>query len=207
LSLIGSFYLNCTLPTSYLLFPTTYPLPTYLLFLITYLHSYLHTSYAPIYYLCRNPSLGLATKTMACKVTGQEGSLGVKENVRECTLTLPKELPLWELESWLTPECLENDCKGQNLMDWKVLYIIGKLLKRRCLKWARMTHLDIWNTSYGQKKGRESNQQFNSRPLKVRNQPNFLACRWRETHFWKALNKSYNFVLNLISIGDLHTKL
>jgi len=28
-------------------------------------------------------------------------------------------------------------------MDWK-FYIIEKLLKRRCLKWARMTHLDIW---------------------------------------------------------------
>jgi len=34
-------------------------------------------------------------------------------------------------------------------MDWRVLYIIGNLLKCRCLKWAHMTHLDIWNTSYG----------------------------------------------------------
>jgi hypothetical protein len=32
-------------------------------------------------------------------------------------------------------------------------YIIGKLLKCRYLKWTRMTHLDIWNISYGQKKG------------------------------------------------------
>jgi hypothetical protein len=30
-----------------------------------------------------------------------------------------------------------------------------------------MTHLDIRNTSYGQKKGQESNWQFDSRPLKV----------------------------------------
>jgi hypothetical protein len=36
------------------------------------------------------------------------------------------------------------------------LYINGKLLERRCLKWARIAHLDIWNTSYGHKKGRES---------------------------------------------------
>jgi hypothetical protein len=33
-----------------------------------------------------------------------------------------------------------------------VLCIIEKLLKRRCLKWAHIAHLDIWNTSYGQKK-------------------------------------------------------
>jgi hypothetical protein len=43
-----------------------------------------------------------------------------------------------------------------------VLYIIGDLLEPRYLKWARIIHLDIWNTSYGQKKGRESNYQKKS---------------------------------------------
>jgi hypothetical protein len=38
-------------------------------------------------------------------------------------------------------------------MAYDFLYIIGNLLERRCLKWARIAHLDIWNTSYGQKKG------------------------------------------------------
>jgi len=80
-------------------------------------------------------------------------------------------------------------------------------LKLKCLKWARMTHLDIWNTSYGQKKGRESNWQFDSRPLKVKNQSDFLACRWRATCRWKALNEGYNFALVLISIWGLHVKL
>jgi hypothetical protein len=47
--------------------------------------------------------------------------------------------------------------RGQNSMDWGVLYIIEKLLQCRCLKWAHMTHLEIGNISYGQKKGRESN--------------------------------------------------
>jgi hypothetical protein len=63
--------------------------------------------------------------------------------------------------------------------------------------------LDIWNTSYGQKKGQKSNCQFDSQPLKVRNQPDFLACRWR----WKALDESYNFASDLISIRGLHAKL
>jgi hypothetical protein len=84
---------------------------------------------------------------------------------------------------------------------------IGKLLKLRCLKWARMTHLDIWNTSYGQKKGQESNCQFDSRSLKVGNWLNFLVFRWRATYYWKALNKGYNFSSDLISIRGLHTKL
>jgi hypothetical protein len=97
--------------------------------------------------------------------------------------------------------------RGQNPLDWKVFYIIENLLKLKCLKWARMTHLDIWNISYGQKKGRESNWQFDSRPLKVKNRPNFLICRWRATHRWKALEEGYNFALNFISIGGLHAKL
>jgi hypothetical protein len=120
---------------------------------------------------------------------------------------LKKELPLWELESRWTPKCLESNCKGQNPMAQRVPYTIGKLLKRRCLKWARMTHLDIWNTSYGQKKGRESNWQFDFRPQKVKNRLYFLMYRWCATYHWKAFDEGYNFVLDLISIKGFHTKL
>jgi len=74
-------------------------------------------------------------------------------------------------------------------------------------KWAHITHLDIWNTSYGQKKGQESNCQFDSQPLKVRNQPDFLVCRWCGTYRWKDLDEGYNFASDLISIRGLHTKL
>jgi hypothetical protein len=66
---------------------------------------------------------------------------GVWENVREWTCTLASELPLWELESQWTSKFLESDWRGQNTLDWSVPYIIGKILKRRCLKWACMTHL------------------------------------------------------------------
>jgi hypothetical protein len=116
------------------------------------------------------------------------------------------ELPLWELESQWTPESSERNCRGQNPLVKKVFYIIGKLLKLRCLKWALMTHLYIWNTSYDQTKGRESNWQFDSRPIKVRNQPDFLACRSCATYRWKALAKGYNFAWNIIEIKGLHVK-
>jgi hypothetical protein len=45
------------------------------------------------------------------------------------------------------------------------------------------------------------------RPLKVKNRPNFLVCRWCATYFWKVLDEGYNFALNLISIKGFHTKL
>ncbi len=53
---------------------------------------------------------------------------GVQNNVREWTLTIPSELPFWELESWWTFESSKSDCRGQNSLDWRVLYIIGKIL-------------------------------------------------------------------------------
>jgi hypothetical protein len=111
------------------------------------------------------------------------------------------------MESWWILETSKNDCRGQNPMACGVFYIIEKLLEPRCLKWARIAHLDIWNTSYGQKKGRESNCQFDSRPQKVRNQPDLLSYKGRAIYRWKALDKSYNFVLDCIAIQGLLAKL
>jgi len=90
------------------------------------------------------------------------------------------------MESRWTPETLESDFRGQNSMACGVFYIIGKLLKRRCLKWARIAHSNILNTSYGQKKGWKSNCQFDSRPQKVGNRPDLLSCRGRATYHWRA---------------------
>jgi hypothetical protein len=105
-----------------------------------------------------------------------------------------------DLESSRTPECLEFDSKGQNTSNWGVLGVIGKVLKRRYLKWPRIGHLDICSPSYGQKKGRESNWQFDSRPLKVGNRPlpdvRFGSATWR----WKDLDEGYNFGLDLVAI-------
>jgi hypothetical protein len=81
----------------------------------------------------------------------------------------------WEFAG--TPETSEFDYRGQNTLHYGVLYIIGKLSKRKCQKWACMSHLDIGSISYGKKKGRESNWQFDLRPLKVRNRPDPSACR------------------------------
>jgi hypothetical protein len=117
------------------------------------------------------------------------------------------ELPCWELESQMDSQILEHNFRGQNPLPWKVLYIIENLLKRKCIKWAHITHLDIWNTSYGQKKGRESNWQFDSQPLKVKNRPDFFTFRQHVTYHWKALDEAYNFASYLIIIQGLHVKL
>jgi hypothetical protein len=47
-------------------------------------------------------------------------------------------------------------------LHWGVLGVIGKVLKRRYRKWLHIGHSDIYSPSYGQKKGRELNWQFDS---------------------------------------------
>jgi hypothetical protein len=64
----------------------------------------------------------------------------------------------------------------------------------------------IWNTSYGQKKGRESNCQFDSWPEKIESRPDLLDYRGRATYRWKDLNDRYNFALGCIAIWSLFTK-
>ncbi len=117
-------------------------------------------------------------------------SVGVKPNTSK----------VGDLESSGTPECLEFDRKAQNTSHWGILGVIGKFLKRRYRKWHRIGHLDICSPSYGQKKGRESNWQFDSRPLKVWNRPlpnvRFEIATWR----WKDLDEGYNFGSDLVAI-------
>ncbi len=48
---------------------------------------------------------------------------------------------------------------------------------------------------------------LDSQPLKVRNRPDFLACRRLATYRWKALDEGYNFALDCIAIGGMHKKL
>jgi hypothetical protein len=117
-------------------------------------------------------------------------SVGVKPNT-------PK---VGDLESSGTPECLGFDRKAQNTSHWGVLGVIGKLLKRRYRKWPCIGHLDICNPRYGQKKGRESNWQFDSWPLKVRNQPLPDVRIESSIRRLKDLDEGYKFGSDLVAI-------
>jgi hypothetical protein len=124
-----------------------------------------------------------------------------------CTPTLSKcggeaqhLVKFGDLESSGTPECSELDKKRKNTLHWGVLGAIGKVVKLRYRKLPRIGNSDICSPSYGQKKGRESNWQFDSRPLKVGNRPlpdvRFGSATWH----WKDMDKGYNFGLDLVAI-------
>ncbi len=112
----------------------------------------------------------------------------------------PNTSKVGDLESFGTPECLEFDSKAQNTSHSGVLGVIGKVLKRRYRKWPRIGHLDICSPSYGQKKGRESNWQFDSRPLKVRNRPLPDLRIESAIRRWKDLDEGYKFGSDLVAI-------
>ncbi len=104
------------------------------------------------------------------------------------------------LESSGTPENSEDDLKDQNTSHWGVLGVIGMVLKRKYRKCPRILDLDICSPSYGQKKGRESNWQFDSRPLKVGNRPTPDVRFGSAIRRWKDLDKGYNFGSDLVAI-------
>jgi len=105
-----------------------------------------------------------------------------------------------DLESSGTPECLELDSKGKNTSHWGFFGVVGKVLKRRYRKCPRIGNSDICSPSYGQKKCRESNWQFDSRPLKVGNRCLLDIRSERATWRWKDLDEGYNFGSDLIEI-------
>jgi hypothetical protein len=141
--------------------------------------------------LCKS---GLLSPTVATPLWGK----------CEVATHIPKN-GTWESSG--TPKNSEVNCRGQNTFPWGVLYTVEKVLKCRCPKWPRMSHLNICSISYGRKKGRESNWQFDSWPLKVGNWPDSGVCRWSATHRWKALEESYKFALDLVPIGGLSWEL
>jgi hypothetical protein len=113
--------------------------------IISYKREWYYKFYKNAY--CRNLNLGFITKVKPCKGVGQKWSPRITfhapKSVWMCegmNPTLPSELPLWELEFWWILQFSEG--MGQNSLDWNILYKIGNVLEFRCLKWARMTHLD-----------------------------------------------------------------
>jgi hypothetical protein len=130
--------------------------------------------------------------------------------IRGCIVSQPYFGQVWgwsptlgkseDLESSGTLEFSELDSKAQNTSHWGVLGVIGKVLKRRYRKWPRIGHLNIYSPSYGQKKGRESNWQFDSRPLKAGNRP-LLDLRIESAiRRWKDLDEGYKFGRDLVAI-------
>jgi hypothetical protein len=119
-------------------------------------------------------------------------------------LTLPKR-GTWE--STGTPETLECNCRGQNTLHWGILYVIGKLSKCRCRKWARMSHLDIYSISYGKKKGQESKLTVWLLTTKSRESTRLWCVQVKCDTPLEALNEGYKFASDLIPITGLNKEL
>jgi hypothetical protein len=109
-------------------------------------------------------ALGSWPRQRLAKVRAKKRSLGVTshapESAKECegmNPHTPKRTPILRIGILVDFWIFRDDWGGQNSLHWGVPYIIEKFLECKFLKWPHMTHLDIWNTSYGQKKGWESN--------------------------------------------------
>jgi hypothetical protein len=143
-------------------------------------------------------------RKFTCKVMGPQSrerpNFGVATPLSPSVGVKPNTPKVGDLESSGTPECLGFDNKAQNTSHWGVPDVIEKVLKCRYRKWPLIGHLDICSPSYGQKKGRESNWQFDSRPLKVGNRPLPDLRIESAIRRWKDLDEGYNFGLDLVAI-------
>jgi hypothetical protein len=95
---------------------------------------------------CCNPSLRVVTKAkelVRLWAKRKPGNVGKFEGMN---LHTPKITPTLGVGVLVDFRIFRGRLQGSKL-------IIGKILECSCPKWAHMTHLDIWNTSYGQKKG------------------------------------------------------
>jgi hypothetical protein len=113
----------------------------------------------------------------------------------------------WELGVLRDSHNFRTRLQRSKHLSLRCLYTVGKALKCRCRKWPCMSHLDICNTSYGRKKGRESNWQFDSRPQKVENRPDPRVFRWSVINRWKVLEENYKFASDLIPIWGMSREL
>jgi len=193
-------------------------LPTYLLTIYLLNHNYLLSTYIPTYTYLLTYLLFtyILSHILHSRYVNLKTYVGRHVYLPIYLVRYLVATPLWgkcedethtpksgNLESSGTVATLELNRRRKNTSPWGVLYTIGKALKSRCRKWPCMSHLDICNTSYGQKKGRESNWQFDSRPQKVGNRPNPGVWRWSATHRWKDFGEKYKFSSDLISIRGL----
>jgi hypothetical protein len=90
------------------------------------------------------------------------------KSAKECegvNLHIPKWTPILGVGVPNGLEFSKSNGTSWNSLDWGIPYIIRTLLELRCLKWACMTHLDIWNISFGHKKGRESKCHLDASPM------------------------------------------
>ncbi len=103
-----------------------------------------------LYTKCHNPSFELKTKAKGLQGCGPRESPGVTshtpESVGKCegvNLHTPKATPTLGEGVLVDSRIFRERFRGQNSMACDVFYIIENLLEFRCLKWARIAHLDI----------------------------------------------------------------
>jgi hypothetical protein len=122
------------------------------------------------------------------------------EGAKDETQWLPSALPLWELYSYESCECSEPWLERKASTKLGPHDTINKALKCKCLKWARIVHLNLIFMNYDQKKGWESNWEFDFRPQIPWMQWSNDVWLGRVIHHWKDLFEGYLciFFKNLI---------
>jgi hypothetical protein len=125
------------------------------------------------------------------------------ENVKDEAQWFPSPFPLWELHLCGSCKCSEPWLKSKKNTKLGPQDIITKVLKFRCSKCPHIVHLDLICMSCDQKKGRESNWEFDYRPQIPRKQGSNEVQLRHVIHHWKDLFEGYKVLPSYFQKKDL----
>jgi len=120
------------------------------------------------------------------------------ESARDGAQWSPNALPLWESHSWRCCECSESCLEKQTSTKLGSHDTIRKALKRKCLKCSCIVHLDLICMSYDQKKGWESNWEFDFRPQTFWKQGSNEFWLGRDIHRWKIFLRAIKYYFQIL---------
>jgi len=113
---------------------------------------------------------------------------------------LRSALPLWELHSCKNCECLEPWLERQTSTKLGPQDTIRMVLNCKCLKCPCIVHLNLICMSYDQKKGRESNCEFDSQSQIPWKQGSNEVRLGRDIHHWKIFLKVVRYCPCILKI-------
>jgi hypothetical protein len=138
---------------------------------------------------CHNPSFGFTTKTRAYKGASQKWSLKVTfhapRSVGECegmNLHIPKWVTILGVRVFMDSRIFEGRLQGSKFIWLKSSLYHWKALKIYMFEMGLHDPFGDLKHKLWPKKRLESSCQFDSRPLKVENRPDFLMYRWCATY-------------------------
>jgi len=119
------------------------------------------------------------------------------ESARDEAQWFPNAFSFWELHLCGSCECLKLWLERQTSTKLGPQETMRKVMKRKCLWWPHIVHLNLICMSYNQKKGRKSNWEFDSQPRIPWKQRSNEVRLGHALHCWKDFLRAIRYFFHI----------